>query len=204
MVCQLQKQQEFCYFFELLKIWINLNNCDEPGLYKVPSTLFLLVMDQVTSTLGSKAHYSQDKVGSFLFMIKCFSGSAPPGALTTSNSVLPIPGKKDQAFVSWSCNDHLATPTLFQKVLMTTCCYDHLVIVCFCNPSHCSHQIPHLEPSYPWAIKALIFPMAMLTSWALPLWGDSLCTWVRKLALTNLAMMVWVVVFVLESLGLTN
>lgn len=55
MVCQLQKQQEFCKFFVLLKILIDLNNCNEPGLYRVLFTLFLLMMNQPASTLGSKA-----------------------------------------------------------------------------------------------------------------------------------------------------
>ena len=51
----------------------------------------------------------------------------PPITLTTNGSVLHVPGNDNHAFISKSCN-HLATLPLFQKLVMTTCCYNYLAI----------------------------------------------------------------------------
>lgn len=122
-------------------------------------------------------------------------GYAPPVTFTTNDHLYCL-FQEPAIRLKKVVNDYFATLPLFQKVTMTTCCYDYLVMVCFCNHTYFPCQIPYLETSYPWAIKIFSSPFPILISGTLPHGGrQSVYTNKKKLALfalINSAVMIWV------------
>ena len=152
-------------------------------------------------------------------MIKSVShrfGYALPVTLTTNGSVRSFFRKWQPCLYFKSCNEHLGTLLLFQKVVMITCCYDDvllrppcnhvfasghlydsyvLLLFCSCNPAYKS---PSFGSSLSMGYKNLVF----LTSNADLLYtGECLCKDKRDQLIW--LWWLWSVVFLLECLGLT-
>lgn len=84
-----------------------------------------LLRNHPASILGWKPFHSKHKLNSFLFVIKSLflkNWLCSTLTLTVKGSAMPVPRKA-------------VTPSA-QKVLMTTCCYDHLVTTSLSLPSY--------------------------------------------------------------------